>query len=187
MRSLVLAGMLLALFACAPAPAAQTPPPLPTTAASVPPTASPVQPSGQPTLVAPAAILATPTPPAAKPGEYENSIVVGGETRDYILHIPPGYDGSKAVPLVFVLHPYNGSDRTMENSTGMSAKADQENFIAVYPNGTGSPRAWNALFFPVRPSLPDDVAFIRALMDTLLVDNGHYMRHGAAFVVAGAG
>jgi polyhydroxybutyrate depolymerase len=118
---------------------------------------------------APAAIASATTAPAApivpKPGEYENSIVVGGETRDYILHIPAGYNGAKLMPLVLMLHGHGASAQETEKNTDWSAKADKENFIVAYPNGTGNPRAWDAIFFPVPPPQVDDVAFVRALID----------------------
>ena len=99
--------------------------------------------------------------------ESENTIVVGGETRDYIQHVPSGYDGSKEVPLVIVLHPHGSSAAGIEKTSGMSLMADKEDFIVVYPEGTGNPRAWNAGFYPLNPTSADDAAFMSALMDKL--------------------
>jgi len=106
---------------------------------------------------------------AMGPGEYANSIIVNGETRDYILHIPSGYD-SKPVPLVIVLHPHGSSAKGIEKTSDMSTKADKEGFLVVYPNGTGNPRAWNAGFYPLNPTQSDDVAFISAVIDKLEKD-----------------
>jgi polyhydroxybutyrate depolymerase len=116
---------------------------------------------------APSATSIPSAPIAAMPGEYGNSIVVNGQPRDYVLHIPPRYDGVHPVPLVFVLHGHGTSDKEVEQNSGMSAKADRENFIVAYPNGTGNPRAWNAIFFPVPPPPVDDVAFVQSLIDLL--------------------
>jgi polyhydroxybutyrate depolymerase len=100
------------------------------------------------------------------PGDSKRSITVGGLERTYILHIPPGYDGSTPLPLVFVLHGSGGHAKGFEQVTGMSAKADAENFIAVYPNADGNPTRWN-IGWGVNAGTADDVGFVRALLDRL--------------------
>ena len=37
--------------------------------------------------------------------DERGSIVVEGRTRTYAVHLPPGYDGKGAVPLVFLTSP----------------------------------------------------------------------------------
>jgi poly(3-hydroxybutyrate) depolymerase len=39
-----------------------------------------------------------------QPGDSVQTITVGGVQRTFRLHIPPAYDGSMRLPLVFVLH-----------------------------------------------------------------------------------
>lgn len=68
---------------------------------------------------------------------YEESFNFGGIDRTYLLHIPPGYDGTKPVPLVIVLHGATETLGSIEGLTGMTAKSDAEGFIVVYPVGTG--------------------------------------------------
>ena len=76
--------------------------------------------------------------------QYENGIqkeyVVYDELRrSYIFHLPKNdnFFENESVPLFFVLHGASGNaDQIMEN-TGMNKIADKENFIVVYPNGTG--------------------------------------------------
>jgi polyhydroxybutyrate depolymerase len=92
-----------------------------------------------------------------------------GTDRTYLLHIPSSYDGLSAVPLVVALHGYTGSGSGLESITGFSNKADLNNFIVVYPNGTGSTRSWNAgncCGYAMTNDI-DDVGFISALIDTL--------------------
>jgi len=92
-----------------------------------------------------------------------------GIDRTYLLHIPSSYDGVSAVPLVVVIHPYNGYAPGFEIETGFSDKADANDFIAVYPEGLGEPRSWNAGYccgYAVMNNI-DDVGFISALIDTL--------------------
>jgi polyhydroxybutyrate depolymerase len=103
--------------------------------------------------------------PHVKPGTFAKTIEIEGQPREYILHTPPTYDGSQALPVVIVLHGHGGSDKEMMAATGMNAKADQENFIVIYPNGTGEPRGFNngILFKPT--SNMDDDAFMRTLIE----------------------
>ena len=96
-----------------------------------------------------------------------------GIKRSYIVHIPPGYNGNKPVPLVIVLHGLGGTAKYMELTTGMYDKSDAEGFIVVYPEGVGN--SWNAilaqgLWMEVSPDLslvPHDDS------EVLLLDRRH--------------
>jgi polyhydroxybutyrate depolymerase len=81
------------------------------------------------------------TPRAASSGSSKGQITSGGVTRHYILHLPVDYQAGFALPLVINFHGYDSDSKEEENLTGMSAKADRENFIVVYPDGLNS--AWN--------------------------------------------
>src|SRR5437868_6556125 len=96
-----------------------------------------------------------------------------GRKRNYLLHLPSGYDGKTSLPLVLVLHGGNGSAEGAVRMTGMNPKADRENFIAVYPNGSGKLRnrfltwhAWDCCGYSLEHDV-DDVGFIRALIERL--------------------
>jgi polyhydroxybutyrate depolymerase len=77
------------------------------------------------------------------PGDYIEEIVISGQTRQYRLHIPPSYTQDKPVPLVINLHGYNSNAEQQEHVSQMSVKADEQSFIAVYPEGLGSPQTWH--------------------------------------------
>lgn len=98
------------------------------------------------------------------------SITLDGEERSFRVHVPSSYDGSASVPLVLVLHGGGGSGEQIElRSSRMNAVADREGFVAVYPDGTGTIRTWNAggcCGGAVRNDV-DDVGFVRALLDHL--------------------
>jgi len=102
--------------------------------------------------------------PVVKPGTHMETMQSGGQNRDYIIHIPSDYDGIRSLPLVFVLHGFGGSDEEMARSTGMIPKADQENFIVVFPQGTGHPSAWNAVIIPQPVITADDLTFFRDMI-----------------------
>jgi polyhydroxybutyrate depolymerase len=69
------------------------------------------------------------------PGDYSKSIVSGGKTRTFLIHVPKSYKEGTAVPLVLAFHGASSTAKQMETSTDFDSKADQENFIVVYPNG----------------------------------------------------
>jgi polyhydroxybutyrate depolymerase len=131
-------------------------------------TTNPANPQAAPVAtLTPVSMPSAPPSPVGTPmksGDFDQSIVSGGLTRTYILHIPPGYDGTKALPLVFVLHGRGGTGKSMIG-TGMSARADQANFIVVYPDGTGDPSGWNSGLNEDSRITADDVGFFKALID----------------------
>jgi polyhydroxybutyrate depolymerase len=156
----------IVIFACTftSTPGAQPAPAQPPAQVSVsaPPTTSPTQP-------------APPAVPVMQPGNYPQKIMSGGLARTYLLHVPTGYDGSQALPLVFVLHGFGGNAASMVKQTGFSEKADQENFFVAYLNGTQATdaakgvtgTAWNNGLTPELNMTVDDVAFVRELANKL--------------------
>jgi polyhydroxybutyrate depolymerase len=91
--------------------------------------------------------------PPSIPGESADiALAYGGLERGYRLHLPNGYDASKATPLVLSVHGYTSSGRTNEKFTDLSASADANGFIVAYPESTsfsapttGEVKSWNDL------------------------------------------
>jgi len=112
------------------------------------------------------------SPPSTEAGTQAASLEFGGRTRSYLVHVPPGYDAKTPLPLVFVLHGGTQSAGSAERMSGMSAKADQDHFIAVYPSGTGrlsGVPTWNAgncCGYALENHI-DDIGFFRALIEKL--------------------
>jgi len=97
-----------------------------------------------------------------------STIDVNGRTREYILHVPPSYKGH-LVPMVIVLHGAIQGAANAERMSGMSQLADKQDFLAVYPEGTGNAPTWNAgncCGYAQRENV-DDIAFLRALIAKL--------------------
>jgi poly(3-hydroxybutyrate) depolymerase len=71
------------------------------------------------------------------PGNHRLSITSDGEQREVDVYVPKGYDASKPTRAFYVLHnALIGGDVAhgeMENETHLNEKADQQNFIVVYP------------------------------------------------------
>jgi len=106
------------------------------------------------------------------PATLQKTIDLDGGSRTYLVHLPPGYDGRAPLPLVLVLHGATESPESVEHLSAMSAKADQEKFIAVYPRGTGQLPTWNAgnCCGYAQQNRVDDVAFLRTLIEKLEQD-----------------
>ena len=89
-----------------------------------------------------------------------------GRARTYLLHVPPGYDGKKPVPLVVVLHYYTGTGQAEAEQSLFSEKADAESFIAVYPNGALRQEPGFSWSFRQHGGI-DDVAFVGEVIQRL--------------------
>ena len=119
---------------------------------------------------------------SVSPGDYLRFMFFGMRLRSYRIHVPPSYDGSNPVPLVLVLHGFPDNAVHIQ-SVGMNAKADEEGFIAIYPNGHTYWRdfsqvqmgLWNLIYFHRWGYFyncwdfdnVDDVGFIRTLIEKL--------------------
>jgi len=125
---------------------------------------------------------AAPKPTTMHPGDNTVELTFDGLARRYIVHVPPGYDGKTPAPVVIMFHGGGGKARGAMSETGWSAKADKENFLAVYPEGVPrdparhasfvrNPQSWND--GSARPILAaaqknvDDVGFVNAMLDDL--------------------
>jgi polyhydroxybutyrate depolymerase len=85
-----------------------------------------------------------------------------------MLHIPPSYGGTAALPLVIVYHGFSLDAGFMASYTGFPAVADTAGFVAVFPNATGSPSVWNDT--DLTAGTVDDVSFTRDLITKLDTD-----------------
>ncbi len=106
------------------------------------------------------------------PGNHTRYVRQGELRRAYHVHVPPAYDARRPMPVVLALHGAAMNGQIMEWVSGLSKKADQAGFIAVYPNGTGpggTLLTWNAGIFPgsLNPRRADDVGYIGRVLDDL--------------------
>lgn len=110
---------------------------------------------------------------APTPGEYRCELSHNSLVRTYRVNIPGGMAGMEKWPLVLALHGSGTHAGTMEAFTGLTEFAAEQNFVVVYPNGTGRTRttlSWNVRNFNSHAAKQnvDDVGFISALLDELL-------------------
>ena len=95
-------------------------------------------------------------------GTTSQTITSGGRTRDYVLHVPPGYEPTSRTPLVVLFHGLGGDPKSVIRTTGMAAAADAQNAILVAPLGRGRVSRWN--FRSPKSDTGSDVAFVRDLV-----------------------
>jgi polyhydroxybutyrate depolymerase len=110
--------------------------------------------------------------PEADEKNISGSIEHEARNRTYLLHLPLKYNSTQRYPLVLVLHGGGGNAANAARQSEMSAKADREGFIVVYPNGTGRTErfftwnAWNCCDYAFENKI-DDVGFFRKLIAKL--------------------
>lgn len=120
-------------------------------------------------------LLALATADAAA-GTQRGTIEHEGRVRDYLVHVPAGYDPARPVPLLLALHGGGGHMAYQADDArfGLISLAEREGFIVVFPNGhsrlpRGRLATWNAghCCGPARDHGSDDVGFLRRMIERL--------------------
>ncbi|UOB16832.1 extracellular catalytic domain type 1 short-chain-length polyhydroxyalkanoate depolymerase [Abyssalbus ytuae] len=104
-----------------------------------------------------------------------SSIISNGLERNYLLVLPDSYDNNHNFPLVIALHGAGGKASQMEKHYNLTQKANAENYVIVYPEGTQSDgvlglRYWNAggCCKDAADNKTDDVKFIQELIEKII-------------------
>lgn len=126
---------------------------------------------------------ATSTRQARSAGDHEFTIKAGDLARHYTVHVPRAYDGKTPLPVVVMLHGGGGTSQAAITETGWSAKAEEDGFLAVFPNAAArdpsqpssfarNPQLWNdgSGRFYADQETSDDVAFLNAMLDEVLAN-----------------
>ncbi len=105
-------------------------------------------------------------PPITGAGDYERLVASSGGVRRYSLHVPAGWNGSSALPVLLAFHGVPRGD--MRALTGFDAIADERGFAVVYPESDGQDWAvgCTACTNAARAGI-DDVGFVEDLLDDL--------------------
>ncbi len=121
-------------------------------------------------------------PNGVTPGDYTFRISSEGLDREYVVHIPALYKEDRPSAVVIMFHGGGGTAQDAMAETGWCEKADQEGFLAVFPEGSrpdpenpasfsNNPQTWNdgsgrENVGAVQREV-DDVAFVAALIDDM--------------------
>lgn len=107
---------------------------------------------------------------AQQPRTEERTLMVGDTQREYLLHIPRGFqkNADKRAPLVVMLHGRTSNGKAAASSYyGWSELADQEGFVAAFPTALGKPTNW-------QPALgggeTPDTKFLAQLIEALVAE-----------------
>lgn len=91
--------------------------------------------------------------------------------RRYIVHLPPDFTGNTPLPVVLVLHGGSGNYLSVQGFTRMNPISDQNDFLAVYPQGRGiAPPGFSwadGRGTTADNANIDDVGFMTKLIDSL--------------------
>lgn len=110
------------------------------------------------------------------PGDYAFEVNVGGETREYLVHVPKQVGAGQALPMVLVLHGGMGNMQVQatERFYHQISAAEKHGYIAVFPNGYsrlpgGKFATWNAgnCCGPALKKQSEDVGVIRAMIQAM--------------------
>jgi len=102
---------------------------------------------------------------AYNPGDYTVTLMHDGLEREYQVHVPQNVQDP--APLVFVFHPWLGTATNMRRISSFDDKADEEQFIAVFPQGIGN--SWNAggCCGTAQQDNVDDIGFVVKMLDEI--------------------
>jgi polyhydroxybutyrate depolymerase len=97
------------------------------------------------------------------PGDQTIKIQWGGVERTYVVHIPPGYTGTTAVPLMMVIHGAHNTPALARSWSQMDPVSNQNGFIVMYPAGLD---CWNAGgILTGCTAADDDLGFLKAAVN----------------------
>lgn len=99
------------------------------------------------------------------PGDHNDSLTFENTRHDFVIHLPPGYDGRTRLPLMLDLHGSGSDSEQQLLFSGSPAVADANNFIVVAPNGYMN--SWNGdiAYGAAYEQKLNDVGFMKALVD----------------------
>lgn len=116
---------------------------------------------------------------AAPTGRVTNqpgSLRVGGAERSYLLTTPSPH--RRPEPLVMDIHGYGEGASTESLTTRFGALGQQDGFVVVFPNGTGTPIGWDTSTRPGNPDVHYLAALLRHLEATQCIDEARVYATG---------
>lgn len=108
----------------------------------------------------------------ATPGTHRLTLTWRGETRPWMLHVPPNFQADRPTAIVYFFHGGGGNMEHGANDRlyGQVSASDRLGHLVVFPNGHGRLKSgklatWNAgnCCGAARDDQVDDVGFVRAI------------------------
>ncbi len=115
-------------------------------------------------------------------GKNKFTTRVDGDDREYIVHVPQGYNLTSPTKVVFMLHGTSQTGETMYDKCGWKEVGEDENILTVFPTswkycinvptGTRATTKWNTppdaeFTFCAAETPRDDIKFLRKIITEL--------------------
>jgi polyhydroxybutyrate depolymerase len=117
---------------------------------------------------------------SARRTDRSETVLVDGEQRDLLVHVPRGARADRELPLILALHGFRSSGTRMEPYTGFSALADRDGFVVAYPSAVRG--RWR--IHAGEPDAGRDLDFMRVAIarieSELCVDGGRVFAAGVS-------
>lgn len=107
--------------------------------------------------------LAIPDDGITESGDYAGTLVSDDLEREFLIHVPDGYDPETAVPLVITFHGFNEGAERHATSSEFLGLSDDVGFVVVIPQGRGANPSWRVSAAANRRSR-SDTQFTRDLI-----------------------
>ncbi|MDX2280851.1 MAG: PHB depolymerase family esterase [Saprospiraceae bacterium] len=75
-----------------------------------------------------------PDEPTFTVGKNRFTTQIDGDEREYFVHVPAGYTGNSATPIVFMLHGTSGNGEEFYNKSGWREVGESNNILTVFPS-----------------------------------------------------
>ena len=96
-------------------------------------------------------------------GDYAGIIISDELEREFLVHVPSGYDPETAVPVVITFHGFGDTAERHAARSEFIGLSDEEGFIVVVPQGRGANATWRVSAAANRRSR-SDTQFVRDLI-----------------------
>ena len=106
-------------------------------------------------------------------GDQTVALTVDGRSRPFLLYVPSGYTGRRALPLVVNLHPTGSTGAGQMDLTGLRGRADEHGYLVAAPTGGAIAGPGNTWVVPgTTPrgeappgGFPDDLKYLVRVVD----------------------
>ena len=108
----------------------------------------------------------------AQSQDLDKTITVDKRVREYMIHLPPSYNNTSKLPVIFAFHGGGGEYKKTIRYYNLNGLADDNGFIVVYPNAINKAWSMSGVSSRVRnaDNNVDDVKFISTLLDNLIAE-----------------
>jgi polyhydroxybutyrate depolymerase len=130
-----------------------------------------------------------------KKGFFRTETKIDGSLRRWLTYVPSSYQKGTAVPLVVAMHGYTSAMTAFTGDSRWQDVAEKYGFIVLFPQaypnhipegqlaeGNIDAPVWKNYGFPLSDEAPDDVAFIRSIVEiskkNYTIDNSRIFASG---------